>query len=113
MKLLVTGASGWIGSAGVIELPTAGHHITGLAQTDEASAKIGNLGAEVARGSLDDFNSLCAAVGNVEGVVWIRRDEYPRRSETSNTVYIYSSREIHYSRSRTRHTHTLLFWRPL
>ena len=69
MKLFVTGASGWIGSASVIELLAAGHHVIGLARTDEAAAKIRKLGAEVVRGSLDDLDSLRAAAGNVEGVV--------------------------------------------
>ena len=69
MKLLVTGASGWIGSASVTELIAAGHHVVGLARTDEAAAKIGKLGAQVVRGSLDDLDSLRAAAENVEGVV--------------------------------------------
>lgn len=69
MKLFVTGASGWIGSASVIELLAAGHHVIGLARTDEAAVKIRKLGAEVVRGSLDDLDSLRAAAGNVEGVV--------------------------------------------
>ncbi len=69
MKLLVTGASGWIGSACVAELIAAGHHVLGLARTDEAAAKVANLGAEVVRGSLDDIASLQAAAAQVEGVV--------------------------------------------
>src|SRR6185436_1136088 len=69
MRLLVTGASGWIGSASVTELLAAGHHVVGLARTDEAAAKISKLGAEVARGSLDDVASLRAAGARAEGVV--------------------------------------------
>ena len=69
MKILVTGASGWIGSASVKELIAAGHHVLGLARNDESAAKIANLGAEVVRGSLDDLASLRAAAEQAEGVV--------------------------------------------
>jgi len=69
MKLLVTGASGWIGSASIKELISAGHHVLGLARNDDAAAKIRQLGAEVVRGSLDDVASLRAATALAEGVV--------------------------------------------
>ncbi|HEY4067201.1 MAG TPA: SDR family oxidoreductase [Burkholderiaceae bacterium] len=69
MRILVTGASGWIGSASVTELIAAGHHVLGLARTDEAAAKIAALGAEVVRGSLDDVAGLRAAAARAEGVV--------------------------------------------
>ena len=54
MRILVTGASGWIGSASVKELISTGHHVFGLARNDDSAAKIAKLGAEVVRGSLDD-----------------------------------------------------------
>lgn len=69
MRILVTGASGWIGSASVNELIAAGHHVLGLARNDTAAAKIAALGAEVVRGSLDDLASLRAAAAQAEGVV--------------------------------------------
>ena len=69
MKILVTGASGWIGSASVKELVAAGHHVLGLARNDASAAKIARLGADVVRGSLDDLASLRAAAGQAEGVV--------------------------------------------
>jgi nucleoside-diphosphate-sugar epimerase len=69
MRILITGASGWIGSASVKELISAGHHVLGLARNDEAAAKISTLGAEVVRGSLDDVASLRAAAKLAEGVV--------------------------------------------
>ena len=69
MKILVTGASGWIGSASVKELIAAGHHVLGLARTDDAAAKVAKLGAEVVRGSLDDLAGLRAAAARAEGVV--------------------------------------------
>ncbi len=69
MRILVTGASGWIGSASVSELIAAGHHVIGLARNDAAVAKINALGAEAVRGSLDDLDSLRAAATRAEGVV--------------------------------------------
>jgi nucleoside-diphosphate-sugar epimerase len=69
MRILVTGASGWIGSASVAELIAAGHHVLGLARTDEAAAKIEKLGAEAVRGSLDELVGLRAAAARAEGVV--------------------------------------------
>lgn len=69
MRILVTGASGWIGSASVSELIAAGHHVLGLARTDEAAAKVASLGAEVVRGTLDDLDSLRSAAERADGVV--------------------------------------------
>ena len=69
MRILVTGASGWIGSASVTQLIAAGHHVLGLARTDEAAAKVAALGAEAVRGSLDDLASLRAATARADGVV--------------------------------------------
>ncbi|WP_343654397.1 SDR family oxidoreductase [Paraburkholderia caribensis] len=69
MRLLVTGASGWIGSASVKELISAGHSVLGLARNDESAAKIAALGAEVVRGDLDDLGSLRSAAALAEGVI--------------------------------------------
>jgi nucleoside-diphosphate-sugar epimerase len=69
MRILVTGASGWIGSASVTELIGAGHQVLGLARSDEAAARIAGLGAEAVRGSLDDPASLREAAARAEGVV--------------------------------------------
>ena len=69
MRLLVTGASGWIGSASVTRLLAAGHHVLGLARSDAAAAKVAALGAEPVRGSLDDLVGLRAAAARAEGVV--------------------------------------------
>lgn len=69
MKILVTGASGWIGSASVTELIAAGHQVQGLARTEAAAAKVAQLGAEVVRGSLDDLAGLRALAARAEGVV--------------------------------------------
>ncbi|RZA12060.1 MAG: SDR family oxidoreductase, partial [Lysobacteraceae bacterium] len=63
------GASGWIGSASVAALIAAGHEVLALARSSEAQAKLETMGAEVARGTLDDVASLRAAASRVEGVV--------------------------------------------
>ncbi|BEP12178.1 SDR family oxidoreductase [Acidothermaceae bacterium B102] len=69
MRIFVTGASGWIGSAVTAELLARGHEVLGLARSDASAAKVEALGAEVHRGSLDDLGSLRAGAAATEGVV--------------------------------------------
>lgn len=69
MRIFVTGASGWIGSAAIPQLLAAGHQVLGLARSEAAAATIAGLGAEVHRGSLDDVGSLRAGAENADGVV--------------------------------------------
>lgn len=69
MRLLVTGASGWIGSATVSELIACGHEVLGLVRSDAAAGRVGKLGARSVRGSIDDPGSLRAAAEGVDGVV--------------------------------------------
>lgn len=69
MRIFVTGASGWIGSAVVAELLQAGHDVVGLARSDESAATVTRLGAEVVLGDLDDLDSLRAGASAADGVV--------------------------------------------
>jgi nucleoside-diphosphate-sugar epimerase len=69
MRVFVTGASGWIGSAVVSDLIEAGHEVAGLARSDASAAAVNDAGAEVVRGSLDDLDTLSRAAGAADGVV--------------------------------------------
>jgi len=69
MRVFVTGASGWIGSATVDELLSAGHSVLGLARSDASAAALEERGATVLRGDLDDLDALRKGATDAEGVV--------------------------------------------
>jgi nucleoside-diphosphate-sugar epimerase len=69
MRLFVTGASGWIGTATVAELLGAGHEVVGLARSDEAAKKIEAAGVVPLLGDLDDPDGLADAAAESQGVI--------------------------------------------
>lgn len=69
MRVFVTGASGWIGSAVVTELLGADYQVLGLARSAESTSLLAAKGAEVVRGDLDDLESLRAGAAGADAVV--------------------------------------------
>lgn len=69
MKVFVTGASGFIGSAVVTDLLEHGHHVVGLARSEAAAHRVAGAGAEVLRGDLDDPAVLAAGAAAADAVI--------------------------------------------
>src|SRR3982750_4765445 len=69
MRVFVTGASGWIGSATIDELLAAGHQGVGLARSATSAAALAAKGVEVRRGDLDDLDGIRAGAADAEAVI--------------------------------------------
>jgi nucleoside-diphosphate-sugar epimerase len=69
MRIFVTGASGFVGSAVVPELLRAGHQVVGLARSDASASAVKTVGAEVTLGDLADLDVLKRGASSADGVI--------------------------------------------
>ena len=85
MRIFVTGASGWIGSAVIPELINNGHHVLALARSDTSAKIVAERGAEVLRGELSDIDVLRKGALESDGVIHLAF-VVPSVSEVATTI---------------------------
>ena len=69
MHIFVTGATGFLGSATVRELVSAGHRVLGLVRSDENAAALARMGGRALRGSLEDLDTLRRGAKEADAVI--------------------------------------------
>ena len=103
MRIFVTGASGWIGSAVVPELISAGHQVLGLARSDASAKAVADMGAEVLRGDLNDTDALRAGALDSDGVIHLAF-VVPQRDRGRDTDRRHGHRDVCRHPRRLRET---------
>lgn len=86
MRVFVTGASGWIGSAVVDELLAVGHEVTGLARSDSSATALEAKGVGVLRGDLDDLGSLRTGAKDADAVIHLANKHDFNNQAVSNAA---------------------------
>jgi nucleoside-diphosphate-sugar epimerase len=88
MRVFITGATGFIGSAVVRELINAGHHVVGLARSSNGSEMLNKIGAEAYLGGLDDLDRLRSGAAAADGVIHLAFKHEEGLSNFANSLKI-------------------------